>query len=196
MSDTDTNNDKQKRWEELKNASEAELELTEESSETPKSLEQPNIQALEDELTAAEQKAHESWEKMLRIQAEMENLQRRTQRDVEQARKFGGEKVVQSLIPVLDSLEQANQLERNPGNEAIHKGIDLTIQLLQDILEKNNIAVLNPVGEPFNPQEHEAMALVPTSEQPANTVVAVFQKGYRLHDRIIRPARVTVAKAE
>jgi molecular chaperone GrpE len=159
-------------------------------------LEHPDYQALEDELTAAEQKAHEAWEKMVRIQAEMENLQRRTQRDVEQARKFGGEKVVQSLIPVLDSLEQANQLERNSGNEAIHKGIDLTIQLLQDILEKNNITVLNPVGEAFNPQEHEAMAMVPTEEQPSNTVVSVFQKGYRLHDRIIRPARVTVAKAE
>jgi molecular chaperone GrpE len=186
--------DKQKRWEELKNASE-EVEQAEETTETPKSLEQADITALEEELTAAEQKAHESWEKMLRIQAEMENLQRRTQRDVEQARKFGGEKIVQSLIPVLDSLEQANQLERNSGNEAIHKGIDLTIQLLHDILEKNNITILNPVGEPFNPQEHEAMALVPNPDQPANTVVSVFQKGYRLHDRIIRPARVTVTKA-
>lgn len=160
-------------------------------------LEHPDYKELEDKLTLAEQKAHENWEKSVRAVAELENVRRRMERDVANAHKFAAKKTIENLLPVMDSLEQALQLADNDSQAAAMKeGLELTMKIFLEALEKENVRQLNPVGEAFNPEEHEAMSMQETDEFPANTVVAVFQKGYVLHDRVVRPARVVVAKAK
>ncbi|CEK09758.1 nucleotide exchange factor GrpE [Legionella hackeliae] len=159
-------------------------------------LEHPSYTALEDQLTAAEQKAHENWEKAARAVAELENVRRRAERDVTNAHRYGVEKLITSFLPVADSIEQALQLSEKEKNNSMHEGLELTMKLFLDVLEKNGVKQLNPLGEPFNPQEHEAMSIQEAKDAAPNTVLAVFQKGYKLHDRVIRPARVVVTKGK
>ena len=157
-------------------------------------LEHPSYEALEDKLTEAEQKVHENWEKVVRVTAEMDNLRRRSERDVANAHRYGLEKFINSLLPVVDSLEQAELLADQHGDKAMHEGIQLTMKLLVGMLEKSNVEQLNPVGDTFNPELHEAMTMQESPDAAPNTVLTVFQKGYKLNDRVIRAARVIVAK--
>lgn len=157
-------------------------------------LEHPSYLELEEKLTLAEQKAQDNWEKATRALAELENVRRRSERDVANAHKFSLERFANQLLPVVDSLEQAIQLVDKANDASMYEGMALTMKLFLDVLQKNQIEQINPVGELFDPQQHEAMSMQVAPEAKPNTVLLVFQKGYKLYDRIIRPARVIVAK--
>ncbi len=148
-------------------------------------------------LTEAEQKAKENWELALRTRAEMENLQKRTQRDIEHAHKYALEPFVKDLIPVIDSLEQglATPADSIEHAKALHHGMELTLKMFLNTLVKFNVEVVDPLNEPFDPTHHEAMVMQPSNDHAAGTVLTVVQKGYLLHGRLIRPARVIVSKA-
>lgn len=164
------------------------------SASVESALEAPSIESLETKLDAAEKLAHENWEKSVRAMAELENVKRRAEREVANAHKYGSEKLISSLLPVLDSLEQALQLTEKSGDEPMKEGLELTMKLFLDALHKFDVEQLHPEGEPFNPQEHEAMSMIDVPGAAPNSVVNVFQKGYKLSDRVIRPARVIVSK--
>ena len=152
----------------------------------------------EERLAAAEAKATENWDQFLRAQAEMENLRRRAQRDVENARKFALEKFAKELLGVKDSLEMGLNAAREgdaPDIAKLIEGTDLTLKQLGQAFEKNALIEIDPVGEKFNPERHEAMAMQASTEHEPNTVMTVVQKGYTLNERLIRPAMVLVAKA-
>lgn len=168
---------------------EEELEMTEEQA-----LEHPSYSHLEEKLTLAEQKAHENWEKSVRAVAELDNVRRRMERELANAHKYSKNEVIIALLPVLDSLEQALQLADKNKDEAMHEGLALTMKLFVDVLVKFEVEQIDPQGEVFNPQFHEAMSMQEVAGIEPNSVIAVFQKGYKLGDRIIRPARVIVAK--
>ncbi|MCK0105088.1 nucleotide exchange factor GrpE [Marinobacter sp. S0848L] len=153
------------------------------------------------ELDALKAQLQEYQDQALRAQAEMQNVRRRAELDVEKAHKFALEKFVKELLPVADSLEKA--VESTEGNEesgelvaSMRQGVEMTLSLFLGSLKKFNVEQLNPVGEPFDPQQHEAMSMVPAPDAEPNSVVAVVQKGYLLNGRVVRPAMVVVAKAE
>src|SRR5690554_892788 len=155
----------------------------------------------ESELEALKAKIQEYQDQALRAQAEMQNVRRRAEIDVEKAHKFALEKFVKELLPVVDSLEKA--VESTEGQEdaselvaSIREGVEMTLSLFMSSLKKFNVEQVNPVGEPFDPQQHEAMSMVPAPDAEPNSVVAVVQKGYLLNGRVVRPAMVVVAKAE
>lgn len=150
---------------------------------TPPSLEEQLRKA---ELLAAEH--HDAW---LRAKAETENMRRRAQEDVSKAAKFAIEKFAGELLVVKDSLEQTLAVD-NASPEAIREGVDLTLKNLVKAFEKSGLEEIAPTGEKFDPHKHQAISAVP-SEQPANTVVQVFQKGYLLEGRVLRPALVAVS---
>ena len=133
----------------------------------------------------------------LREEAEMQNMQRRTARDVENAHKFGLERFIQNLLPVVDSLEKAIEVTEQTAGEGdpMAEGIRLCHKLLIDVLAKENVEVLDPIGAPFDPQEHQAMSMVENPDMEPNSVFAVVQKGYKLNDRLVRAAMVMVTKA-
>lgn len=128
-------------------------------------------------------------EALLRSQADMHNLEKRTQRDLDKARKFMFEGMMRDLVPVIDSLDQA--LEASDGAE--HEGLSLVRKLLIDTLSRHGLAAIEAEGERFDPEWHEAMSMQPSAEHSPNTVMMVLQPGYRLHDRLIRPARVIIS---
>jgi molecular chaperone GrpE len=130
----------------------------------------------------------------LRAEAEMQNLLRRTARDVENAHKFGVEKLVLNMLPVVDSLEKA--IESTADNvDAITEGLRLCHKLMVDTLAKEGVEIIDPVGEPFDPNEHQAMSMVENPDMEPNSVLAVVQKGCKLKSRLVRPAMVMVTKA-
>ena len=130
----------------------------------------------------------------LRAEAEMQNLQRRTARDVENAHKFGVEKFVLNMLPVVDSLEKA--IESTGDNvDAIAEGLRLCHKLMVDTLTKEGVEIIDPVGDPFDPNEHQAMSMVENPDMEPNSVLAVVQKGCKLNGRLVRPAMVMVTKA-
>ena len=132
----------------------------------------------------------------LRTQAEMQNLRRRVDRDVENAHKFALEKFVGELLPVVDNLERA-LATIDAGDEALsgaREGIELTLKSFLGVLEGHKVKQVEPTGEHFNPDFHQAISMVPSPDVAANTVMEVFQKGYTLNDRLVRPAMVVVSK--
>lgn len=152
---------------------------------------------LEAQLAAAEARADENWNRLLRLQADAENKNKRAQRDVQNARKFALEGIAGDLLPIKDSLEMglAAASDEAASVASIREGSELTLKMLASALEKHNIVEINPVGEKFDPEFHQAMSMQPAEEgvEP-NTVTTVMQKGYTLNDRLIRPALVMVAK--
>lgn len=157
-------------------------------------LDHPSYIALEEKLTLAEQQVHENWEKSVRALAELENIRRRSERDVANAHRYSLEKFGAALLPVVDSLEQALQLAEKDADASMREGLELTMKLFVGVLDKFDVKQLDPVGEVFDPQQHEAMAMQESEGVAPNTVLMVFQKGYKLNDRVIRPARVIVSK--
>ncbi len=148
---------------------------------------------LEQQLRQAEQKAQEHLDAWLRAKAETENLRKRAQADIASAHKYGVENLAQALLPVRDSLEAALAIE-NLTLESLKSGVELTLKQLNAVFEKASLKEINPVGEKFDPHQHQAMTVVPHPGE-SNRVVSVMQKGYLLHQRVIRPALVTVSKA-
>lgn len=148
-------------------------------------------------LQDAQAKADEYWNQLLLARADLTNAQRRAERDLENAHKFGLEKFVRELLPIKDSLELglSAATDAEPDIEKLREGMDMTLKLFIDTIGKFGVSEINPVGEPFNPEYHQAMTTQPASEGvEANTVLTVYQKGYLLNDRLIRPAMVVVAK--
>jgi molecular chaperone GrpE len=153
-------------------------------------------QALE-KIEEAELAAEKSKDDVLRVQAEMQNLRRRTEQDVEKAHKYGQEKFSIELLSVMDNLERALDAASQHDDEtvkAIYDGVNLTLKSFMDCFSKFNIEVIDPLGEPFDPQKHQAMSIQESPEAEPNTVISVLQKGYTLHGRVIRPAMVMVSK--
>jgi molecular chaperone GrpE len=163
------------------------------SEHPPEELEHLSYQALEDKLTEMEQKAFQYRDQATRAMAEADNVRRRAERDVSQAHLYSLERFSKDLLPVIDSLEQALQLVDEHADQAMYDGLSLTMKLFVSVLDKFQVTQIDPLNQPFNPQEHEAMSMQ-ESDAPSSTVIMVFQKGYKLNDRVIRPARVVVAK--
>ena len=157
------------------------------------------VTALQTQLTEAETKAQENWDQLLRTKAEMENLRRRNERDVENARKYALENFVKELLPVRDSLEMGLAAVNDTGdNEKVAKlreGKELTLKMLTSVFEKFGVTEINPLDQPFNPEWHQAMSMLESKEKAPNTVLNVMQKGYLLNERLVRPAMVVVSKA-
>jgi len=153
-------------------------------------------QALE-KLAQAELAAEKAHDDLLRVQAEMQNLRRRTEQDIEKAHKYGQEKFSAELLSVMDNLERAldaASAHENEAVKAIYDGVDLTLKSFSDCFTKFNIEAVDPLGEPFDPALHQAMSMQENPDVEPNTIIAVMQKGYTLHGRVIRPAMVMVAK--
>jgi len=150
--------------------------------------------SLEELLKAAELQAAEHHDAWLRAKAETENMRRRAAEDVDKARKFAVENFASELMAVKDSLEAALAAE-SPSVENLRDGVELTLKQLTAAFGKFNLVDIDPLGEKFDPHQHQAIQVV-ESDQPANTVVTVLQKGYRLNERTLRPALVMVAKGK
>ena len=170
---------------------EEQVETAEEQQAAEASVEE----ALQAELGAAQEEIAQLKDQMLRVQADAQNVRRRAEQDVEKAHKFGQEKFSRELLSVLDNLERA--LAATPESEettALREGVDMTLQGFLSTLTKFNVEAIDPQGEAFNPEFHQAMAMQENEEFAPNTVMAVMQKGYSLHGRLLRPAMVMVSK--
>ncbi|MET3818756.1 molecular chaperone GrpE [Burkholderia sp. PvR073] len=152
----------------------------------------PAAEAADAALAEAQAKVAELQESYLRAKAETENVRRRAQDDVSKAHKFAIESFAEHLLPVLDSLEAAVG-DTSGDITKVREGVELTLRQLTSALEKGRVVAINPVGEKFDPHQHQAISMVPAEQEP-NTVVTVLQKGYTIADRVLRPALVTVAQ--
>ena len=135
---------------------------------------------------------------VLRLHADMQNIRRRAEQDVEKAHKYGQEKLVSELLPVIDNLERALQAAEDRDSDlvsALRQGVELTLKSFVDCLRKFNVEALDPVGEPFDPQFHQAIGMLESNTAEPDTVMTVMQKGYTLNGRVLRPAMVMVARA-
>lgn len=174
-------------------AAEEAAQAAADAGEAAEDLEEAEVtlETLQDELAQAKDAA-------LRAQAEAQNARRRAEQDVERARKYALERFAGDLLPVVDNLERATEAAAGTEDEAVKpiaEGVELTHKSLIDVLGKFNIEVVDPAGEPFDPNLHQAMTMVPNPDMEPNTVMDVMQKGYTLSGRLIRPAMVVVSKA-
>ncbi len=183
-------------------AAEAESEVEEQTGVAGEQAESAETESSVDELQLlledARNKADENWNQVLRLQAELENTRRRAQKDVENAHKYGLDKFAQELLPVKDSLEMGLAAAKGNDHEVaqkLHEGTELTLKMLSDVMEKFGIQEINPLGEAFDPELHQAMTMQESAEHEPNTVINVMQKGYQLNERLIRPAMVIVSKS-
>lgn len=153
------------------------------------------IEELRSKLDVAEKQSKEYEDKALYAIAEMENAKRRAQLDVENAHKFGLEKFLCSMIPVMDSLDQALEVKSDASESvAMREGIEMTLKMFIDTVSKAGVVRIDPIGEAFDPNLHEAMSMQENPDHEPDTIIAVFQRGYQLNGRLIRPARVVVSK--
>ena len=157
-----------------------------------------SIESLQQQLEAAQQQAAANLDKALRVQAEMENLKRRVQKDLDDERKYGLTKIAKELLSVVDSLELGIQAATSDLPEVVklREGSELTVKQFEAVFGKFNIEAIDPTGQPFNPELHQAMVMQPSSTVEPGSVINTFQKGYVLNGRLLRPAMVVVAKAE
>lgn len=164
-----------------------------------KLLEHPSYQELMRKLDESEQKANQNWERVLRMEAESKNMMRRAERDVENAHKYGLEKFSQEMLPIVDSLEIALATASQDADTkaaSYVEGMELTLKMLLNALEKFGIKQINPISQPFNPEFEQAISMQVDKSVNPGTVLSVLQKGYTLHNRLLRPALVVVSKAE
>ena len=182
-------------------ASEAESPEAAEAAEEAVELADMSKAELFKDAENAREEAAKFRDAALRAEAEMQNVRRRASKDVEHAHKFGAEKLIQNLLPVVDSLEKAlesselvKDLDQDHSAKAVLDGVGLCHKMFLDTLGKENVAVVDPHGEPFDPNLHQAMSMVENPDMEPNSVVAVIQKGYQLNGRLVRPAMVMVSK--
>jgi molecular chaperone GrpE len=170
------------------------VDLETEASENDTEAVDRDLADLETALNRAEQEAAEQREAMLRMHAEMENLRKRLIRDLEKSRKRALEGFMNDLLPVRDSLEKGLQAaEGDASVESLREGKALIMRMLDKVMTDHGLEEIDPAGEAFNPELHEAISLIPSPQHAENTVIDVVQKGYRLNDRLVRPARVVVS---
>ena len=163
--------------------------VNEEEAEVDPSAEEEVTSTSEDEIEALK-------DQLLRAVAEAENIRRRTSRDVENAHKYANEKLLEDLLPVLDSLEKALELpDQSDDAKAVLEGIEISLRMFRETLERGGVMIVDPLGEPFDPSKHEALAMVPNEEVEPNSIMEVVQKGYLLNERVVRAARVVVSAA-
>ncbi len=155
---------------------------------------QADADQLGEKLAEYENKLGEMRDVLLRERAEIENQRKRLQRDLEQARKYANERLLGDLLPVCDSLERGLAVDTNDV-AALRSGMDLTLKALLKVAENNGLKQVDPLGQPFDPELHQAVSVVDAPQVAPNSVVAVMQKGYVLNDRLLRPALVSVVKA-
>jgi len=153
------------------------------------------LERLQQALVESDERAKNHWEQYMRAAAELDNVRKRAQRDIEAANRYGLEKFVAELLPVKDSLELAVQSAGKADARSLREGQEATLQLLSRALEKLGVTVIDPLGEPFDPSRHEAMMSQESGTAEPNSVLQVVQPGYELNGRLLRPARVIVARA-
>lgn len=170
------------------------VELSADSTVAP---EQDEISLLRSEIAALKEQATNASEQALRAAAEAQNTRRRAEQDIEKAHKFALEKFVNDMLPVADNLERAIEASKSEqvNIATVVEGVELTLKSLIDALKRHNVEPVNPEGAPFDPQYHQAMSMVPDPNAEPNTVINVFQNGYTLNGRLVRPAMVVVSKA-
>lgn len=154
------------------------------------------VEQLKAALAEAKAKADENWDRVLRMQADMENTRKRLRQETENARKFGQTSLIEELLPICDSMEMGLNAasEENAEIGKIREGYELTSKMLEQMLAKFNVEQINPLDQKFDPDKHQAMSMQEGTGKEPNTVVVVMQKGYTLNERLIRPALVMVAK--
>ena len=191
--ETDDNQDQELERQE-KIGDEFDAEVAEENSENIESKE-VDVEFLEGQLEKLQEQSKASLDKVVRAQAEMENLRKRAARDVENAHKYALEKFTNELLPIMDSLElglSASVKAKNLDN--LCKGMELTLEMFNTVMEKFGITMIEPKGEKFNPELHDAVSMQETNDSNSGIIIEVMQKGYTLNGRLIRPAMVVVAK--
>jgi len=157
---------------------------------------------IEEALEAEKEKAARNYDRLLRVTAEFENYKKRVQRQMEDIKKYANESLIKELLSVVDNLERAitaseislSEKEKTPNSSCLVEGVEMTLKEILRVLEKFNVTPLESVGKPFDPMFHEAVMQEETDQYPENTVISEMQKGYLLHDRLIRPAMVVVSK--
>ena len=162
-----------------------------EHAETPAAPDAVNA-----ELEGLRREAEEQRDRYLRAVAELDNFRKRSAREIEAARKFGAERLAQAILPVRDSLEAGLAAAEKAGQTALLDGQRATLRLLDEALLACGVREINPVGSPFDPNKHEALSLVPAAGVPPDTVLEVVQKGYELNERLLRAAKVLVARGD
>jgi molecular chaperone GrpE len=151
--------------------------------------------SVEAALNVADEELAKYRDAMLRMQAEMENLRKRLLRDVERSRKFALERIMKDLLQVRDGMERGLEVTGESATvDSLREGQQLTLRMLAKVLQDHGMEEIDPLGQPFDPEQHEAMTVMPSAEVEENTVLEVLQKGFRLHDRLLRPARVVVSR--
>ena len=177
----------------------AEVEAAEKAAEQVDGEEmstEAEIALLHSELEAAKQTINDQKDSVVRAAADVENMRRRAAQDVEKAHKFALEKFANELLPVIDNLERAIEFsdKENEQLKPVLEGIEMTVKSFNDAVSKFGVEIVNPQGEQFNPEFHQAMSIQPSNDVAPNTVLAVMQKGYTLNGRLLRPAMVMVSK--
>jgi len=180
----------------LEEALESMIEEAEVNAETEDAPEEHSLDALVKQLEAARAKADEHWDQLVRTKAQMDNLSKRHQRELENAHKYGLDKFVGELLGVWDSLElgHAAAQDENTDVTKLLEGTELTLKMMADAMSKLGVVQVDPMNQPFDPELHQAMSMQPRDDVPPNTVVAVVQKGYTLNGRLVRPAMVMVSQ--
>lgn len=153
--------------------------------------------SIEDKLAEVQAKADDNWDQLVRTKAEMENIRRRSERDLANAHKYALEKFAQELLPVIDSMEMgvAAAMDENADVSKLREGTEMTLKMFEAAIEKFGIKGVHPKGEAFNPDHHQAMTMIDSPEHEPNMIIDVMQKGYLLNERLVRPAMVVVSSA-
>ncbi|GED23129.1 nucleotide exchange factor GrpE [Halomonas halmophila] len=180
---------------ELEDTIEDAIENAEQEKVEGESSDNPEAEMLAAKVEELEKSLAEANDKAMREAAEAQNIRRRAEQETEKARKFALEKFVKELLPVVDSLEKALDAMGEDATEVHREGVSMTLKLQLDVLNKFGVEVVDPAGEPFDPQYHEAVTMVPNAEMDPNSVMEVIQKGYLLNGRLVRPAMVVVSQA-
>lgn len=188
MSEKDQNHNVETEIDEVIESTEAEENLSDAVNEEV---------TLETQLADAQAKADDNWDQLVRAKAEMDNIRRRTERDLANAHKFALEKFAQELLPVIDSMEMGVTAAQDESADVgkIREGMEMTLKMFETAVEKFGIKGVHPHGEAFNPEHHQAMTMMDSPEHEPNTIIDVMQKGYLLNKRLVRPAMVVVSSA-
>ena len=185
---------KQDQGQEVDEAVEGEIETAAELEESAAETESGE-NSLEQQLEEAQAKADDNLDQLMRTKAEMENIRRRSEKDVANARKYALEKFAQELLPVIDSMEMgvAAAMDENADVAKLREGTEMTLKMFESAIEKFGIKGVHPKGESFNPEHHQAMTMIDSQEHEPNMIIDVMQKGYLLNERLVRPAMVVVS---